>query len=214
MAHSAQAEHSHKIPSRVLHAAAGYDLLLFALSLGRERNLRRRILRLAQLAPGEHVLDIGCGTGTTALLAKELVGLEGSVTGVDASPEMVARANRKASRAQSDAIFINGLVEALPFPDAQFDVVLSSMMLHHLPADIRRKCAQEVRRVLKPGGRVLAVDFTTASGHKGLVAHFHRHGHISSKELVDIFRDAGLIIQSSGAAGLVDLHYVLASATT
>lgn len=195
----------------ILHAAAAYDVLLAALSVGRERAFRRRVLNRADLKQGEHVLDIGCGTGTTAIIAKELVGTDGSVCGIDASPEMIARAHRKASHAQTQIDFVQGAAESLPFPDGQFDVVLSSMMLHHLPASVRRQCALEVRRVLKPDGRVFAVDFTTAPGQKGIIAHFHRHGHISFAELVNVFRESGLEIQSSGPVGLVDLHYVLAS---
>jgi ubiquinone/menaquinone biosynthesis C-methylase UbiE len=195
----------------VLHSAAAYDALLTALSFGRERALRSRILGRANLKLGERVVDIGCGTGTTAIIAKELVGAEGTVCGIDASPEMIARARRKASRAGMQIDFVQTAAESLPFPDGQFDIVLSSMMLHHLPAEVRRRCALEVRRVLKPGGRVFAVDFTTVPGQKGIIAHFHRHGHISFAELVDVFRESGLEVQSSGPAGLVDLHYVLAS---
>jgi ubiquinone/menaquinone biosynthesis C-methylase UbiE len=198
----------------VLHAAAAYDVLLSALSLGRERTLRRRILDRAKLKHGEQVLDIGCGTGTTAMLAKELVGSEGSVFGLDASPEMIARARKKAARARLGVEFVQGVVEEMPFPDGRFDVVLSSMMLHHLPVPVRQQCASEIRRVLKPGGRVFAVDFTTSPGEKGFIAHFHRHGHISFDELAGMFRQAGLTVESSGATGLVNLHYVLATAPT
>jgi len=211
MAHTAQNGNHGKTSGIVLHAAGGYDLLLSMLSLGREKKFRRRILSKANLVAGEHVLDIGCGTGTTAMLAKEIVGAQGLVCGVDASAQMIARARRKASRASLDIDFTQGLVESLPFGDGQFDVVLSSMMLHHLPAKLRRQCASEVRRVLKPGGRIFAVDFTTAPSEKGFIAHFHRHGHISFAELVEIFRQAGMTIRSSGEAGLVDLHYVLAT---
>ncbi len=195
----------------VLHSAAAYDVLLSTLSFGRERAFRRGILSRANLKPGERVLDIGCGTGTTAIIAKELVGAEGSVCGIDASPEMIARARRKASRARVQIDFVQAAAESLPFADGQFDAVLSSMMLHHLPAAVRRQCALESRRVLKPGGRVFAVDFTTPPRQKGIIAHFHRHGHISFAELVDMFRLVGMTVQSSGSAGLFDLHYVLAA---
>jgi len=131
---------------------------------------------------------------------------------MDASPEMLARARKKAARAGLDIDFRNGLAEALPFPDAQFGVVLSTMMLHHLPVALRRKCAQEVRRVLKPGGRVLAVDFTTAPGSKGIVAYFHRRGHTNLAEMTDIFRGSGMEISETGKVGFGDLHYVLAAA--
>jgi ubiquinone/menaquinone biosynthesis C-methylase UbiE len=69
-----------------------------------------------------------------------------------------------------EIVFKNGIVEAMPFPDGQFDAVLSTVMLHHLGPKAHQLCAQEVRRVLKPGGRVLAIDFARpAEGKKGLL---------------------------------------------
>lgn len=194
----------------VLHRAVFYDLTVSLLALGRERKLRERVLGLAHLSPGERVLDVGCGTGSLAILAKIRVGANGAVCGVDASPEMIRRAATKARKAGVEITLKNGLVESLPFPDAHFDAVLSTMMLHHLPGKLRGECAREIRRVLKPGGRVLAVDFGTSPGQKGIVAHFHRHGHISLAEIAAIFRDAGLSIQDSGAVGIGDLQFVFA----
>lgn len=195
----------------LIHQARAYDLLLWLLSLGRERSLRERVLRRAQLQPGERVLDIGCGTGTLAILAKRHVGPSGEVCGIDASPEMIARARAKSRRAAAEIHFSNAVVEALPFPDDRFDVVLSTVMLHHLPARVRRQCAQEIRRVLRPGGRVLAVDFgTSPAQRKGIVAHFHRHGHISLDEIVSVLGGAGLKIAESGPVGIGDLHFALA----
>jgi len=197
----------------VLHKAAIYDLTLWLMSLGREGVFRERVLRLARLSPGEQVLDVGCGTGTLAIAAKRQVGTTGTVCGVDASPEMLARANKKARKAGVEIVLKNGLVESLPFPDAHFDVVLSTVMLHHLPGKLRRQCASEIRRVLKPGGRVLAVDFGTSPTRKrGIVAHFHRHGHISLAEIIAIFSEAGLSIGENGAVGIGDLQFVLAAA--
>ena len=132
--------------------------------------------------------------------------------GIDAAPEMIARSGKKARKAGVEVDFRNALVESLPFRDGQFDVVLSTLMLHHLPGRLRGQCAAEVRRVLKPGGRLLAIDFGTSPGQKGIVAHFHRHGHISLTEMVAISRGAGLKIIECGAVGIGDLEYVLAAA--
>src|SRR5437879_13713515 len=105
--------------------------------LGREGAFREKVLRLARLQPGEAVLDVGCGTGTLAIAAKRQVGPTGTVYGVDASPEMLARAGKKARKAGVEIFFKNGLVEALPFPDAHFAAVLSTVMLHQLPRRLR-----------------------------------------------------------------------------
>src|SRR5262249_6889416 len=144
---------------KVLHAAAAYDILIWLVTLGRERAFREKMLRLAHLEPGESVLDVGCGTGTLAIAAKRQVGTAGTVHGVDASPEMIARAEKKARKAGVKVAFKNAFAQSLPFPDAKFDVVLSTVMLHHLPQTARQELAIEIRRVLRPGGRVLAIDF-------------------------------------------------------
>lgn len=206
-----EAKHLPKTAGLILHRAAPYDLLLWLLTLGRERSFRERALGLAHLSAGESVLDIGCGTGTLAVVAKRQVGQAGRVCGIDASPEMIARASKKARKTGEEVDFRNALVESMPFPDGQFDVVLSTLMLHHLPGKLRNQCAAEVRRVLKPGGRLLAIDFGTAPGTNGIVAHFHRHGHINLAEMVTIFRNAGLSIRESGAVGIGDLEYVVAA---
>lgn len=135
-----------------------YDVIAAVLFLGSERRLRETTADLARLQPGEAVLDIGCGTGTLTLVAKRRVE-SGRVAGVDAAPDMVETARRKAERAGLAIDFQVGLMQSLPFPDRSFDVVLSSLMLHHVPAEIRPQGFTELRRVLKPGGRLVAVDF-------------------------------------------------------
>lgn len=126
---------------------------------------------------------------------------------------MLARASKKSSKAGVEIVLKNGLAEALPFADAQFDVVLNTVMLHHLPGRLRSRCAAGIQRVLKPGGRVLAVDFGASPAQKrGIVAHFHRHGHISLAEMVAVFSEAGLSIVESGAVGISDLQFVLGTA--
>ncbi len=197
----------------VVHWAARYDLLIWLVTLGRERSFRERLLQPARLQPGEAVLDVGCGTGTLAIAAKRLVGPAGSVHGIDASPAMIARARTKARKAVAEVTFEDGLAESLPFPDARFDVVLSTVMLHHLPRTARQQGIREMGRVLKPGGRLLAVDFGGAPrNRRGPLAHFHRHGHIEPGELVNLVSAAGLRVVESGALGIWDLHFALAEA--
>ena len=197
----------------ILHAAARYDFLLWLLTLGRETAFREKMLRFAALQPGESVLDIGCGTGTLAIAAKRRVGAAGAVSGVDASSEMLARAEKKARRLWVEVSFKNGSAQSLPFSATQFDVVLSTMMLHHLPKSSRWEMAGEVRRVLKPGGRVLVIDFgRTGQNKKSIFDHIHgRHGRVDLKEVVDLLSSAGLRISESGTIGMRGLHFVVAT---
>jgi ubiquinone/menaquinone biosynthesis C-methylase UbiE len=198
---------------RVLHSAAAYDVLAWVFMLGRERAFRDRLLDLGHVQSGESVLDVGCGTGTLAIAAKRRVGQAGRVHGVDASPEMIGRATKKARRGNVDVAFVEGVVEALPYPDAHFDVVLSTLMVHHLPRNARRELAREVRRVLKPGGRALVVDFgPTPQGRKSILGHFHRHGHVALADIIDLMTEAGMRVTESGAVGVRSLHYAIATA--
>jgi ubiquinone/menaquinone biosynthesis C-methylase UbiE len=197
----------------IVHWAARYDFLVWLITLGRERAFRENLVRLARLQLGETVLDVGCGTGTLAISAKQRVGSTGTVCGIDASPEMIARAKKKARKAGVEIDFRNSIAEALPFPEAHFDVVLSTVMLHHLPDEARQQCACEIRRVLKREGRLLAVDFGGApQGRRSIIAHFHRHATFDLREVLPVFRNAGLATIESGAVGISDLRFVLASA--
>lgn len=195
----------------VLHWAARYDLLAWLLTHGREGELRQRIIDLAGIEGGRSVLDIGCGTGTLAIAASRHVGTSGEVMGIDASPAMITRAIRKATRADSRARFQVAVAESLPFPDRRFDIVLSTLMLHHLPRPTRHQCAKEIKRVLKPHGRVLAVDFGRGQS-RGLLAHFHRHGHVKVDDIVALLSEAELAPLRTGPVGMNDLNFVLAEA--
>jgi len=126
---------------------------------------------------------------------------------------MIARARRKATKAGVDVDFRVAVAESLPFPDGQFDVVLSTLMLHHLPRKTRQQCAGEIKRVLRVGGRVLAVDFGRGNG-RGLMSHFHRHGHVDMKDIVTLLEEAGLRPIRSGPVGMNNLNFVLAEAST
>lgn len=207
-----EVERSTRSVGAVLHSARGYDWLLWLRTLGRERALRERMLSLARLQNGDAVLDVGCGTGTLAIAAKRHVGPAGHVVGIDASPEMIARAGRKAVAAGIAVTFERATAQALPFGDAHFDVILSTLMFHHLPRSGREACAREMRRVLKPGGRILLVDFPSVeSTRKGLLAHLHRHGHTRPNDILAVFANAGLVPIETGSVGLQDLQFVLAT---
>jgi ubiquinone/menaquinone biosynthesis C-methylase UbiE len=202
-----------KTTGRVIHWAWAYDPLVWVLTLGRDRAFREKTLDLAQIAAGESVLDIGCGTGTLAIAVKRRVGPAAQVTGIDASPEMIARARKKAKRTGADVMFETAAVENIPFAAQSFDVVLSTVMLHHLPEDARRNCIAEVRRVLKPGGRFLALDFGGGAGERRTRAgRMHNHAHFDLSQVVPELSKAGLSGVESGAAGFNDLQFVRAAA--
>lgn len=155
---SAGESHEHGGQSHVLRNPRAYDWQAWALTLGRERKFRRLTLDLAELHFGDAVLDVGCGTGTLLIEAAKRVGPSGSAHGLDRSPEMLAHARRKAAKQSVTAIFVEGSADDLPFPDASFDVVLCTLMLHHLPAPMQATALVEMRRVLRPGGRIVIVD--------------------------------------------------------
>ncbi len=177
----------------VLHGARWYDLLNSVISFGRDTAIRQQLIALAAPAPGETVLDVGCGTGTLALALKSSVG-RGEVHGIDASTEMVQVARAKAAKAGSAIDFQVALVEAIPFPDATFDLVTSSLMLHHLPDDLKPRGLNEIRRVLKPSGRFIVMEFA-AHGYSPLGHLLSVVGHARGESMVDklvpMLKDAG-----------------------
>lgn len=137
-------------------AASIYDWYCPKLALGPA--FRRETLRHAALAPGECVLDVGCGTGVLTRLAATAVGMTGYVVGIDPGPRMLAAARHAAAANATRVEFRLAAVERLPFASGSFDAVLSSLMLHHLPPDVKRDGLQEIYRVLRPGGRLIVVD--------------------------------------------------------
>src|SRR5689334_17643444 len=175
---------------KVIHWAMGYDLLLRVFWGRSEQRYRSKLLQLARLGAGESVLDIGCGTGTLAIAARRSVGPAGSVAGVDASPQMVARARRKAATASVDVAFQIAAADALPFPDATFDAVLSTTVFHCLTDDARSPAIREMHRVLKRGGRLLLVDFAGPRElRRSLAGRMRVHRDFDLHELIPILRE-------------------------
>jgi SAM-dependent methyltransferase len=114
---------------------------------------------LGRLEPGERVLDVGSGAGTDSLVAALQVGPEGTVTGIDMTPEMLDKARAGAAALGLENItFVKGEAERLPFPDASFGVVISNGVIDLVPD--KDAVFAEIHRVLAPGGRIQIADVT------------------------------------------------------
>lgn len=105
------------------------------------------------------VLDLGCGTGTLAIALAAAPG-GASVTGIDGDPEILELARRKEGSERVE--LSEGLADALPFSDASFDRVVTSLLLHHLEPAVKRVALAEAHRVLRPGGRLHVADWGQA----------------------------------------------------
>lgn len=147
-----------------------YDLVS---RVARTHALHERTVQHALLAPGQDVLDVGCGTGnlTLAVLAAQP---SARVTGLDPDPRALRQAARKARRRAVALTLVCGYADRLPAEDASLDRVVSALALHHLDAESRAGFAREALRALRPGGTVTIADL---GGHNGDTGHGGHHGH-------------------------------------
>jgi len=176
----------------ILNGGWRYDLGIWFIDTfvfrGQLRELRRKTANLARMQPGEQVLDVGCGTGTLAMEVQSRVGRAGRVAGVDPGTQQIARARRSAARRHVPIDFQIGMIEQLPFSDQSFDVVFSTLMMHHLPASLKRQGLAEIARVLKPGGRLVIADFKRKQERQAV--RFHAGGS-SMQDLAALVKEAG-----------------------
>lgn len=128
----------------------------------RERAFKAALLDQAKLQPGDRVLDLGCGTATLTIAAKQ--GSPASdIKGLDGDPQILQRVRAKAQTAGVDLRFEQAMSHQTPFREASFDIVLSSLFFHHLTRDAKLATLREVRRVLKPGGELHVADWGKAA---------------------------------------------------
>ncbi len=195
--------HTHESPAqtegRMIRWASFYDAAVNIMTLGQARRLRSLTVDQALLKPGESVLDVGCGTGAVTIPAKMKVGSKGRAAGIDPAPEMIAVARQKAKQAGLDIDFRVGVIESLPFSDATFDVVTSSLMMHHLTDRLRVKGLAEIWRTLKPGGRILIADMRRPTGSafsRFFTSVVFHHGHVVEfglQDLPGLLKEAGFV---------------------
>jgi ubiquinone/menaquinone biosynthesis C-methylase UbiE len=148
------------IKSQMERMVNSYDLYMKRITLGREDALRTMTVNLAQVKPGDCVLEVGCATGTLSLAAKRQAGPAGSVFGIDIIPGMIKASQGKAACAKLDVTFQLGNIEDIPFPNEHFDVVMCSFMIFHMSEKVRNKGIEEIYRVLKPRGKLLLLDLS------------------------------------------------------
>jgi ubiquinone/menaquinone biosynthesis C-methylase UbiE len=177
--------------------AARHDWLLplydpFVKLVGGEAT-RKTLLDQATIEPNFRVLDIGCGTGTSAMLIKKLHPAV-DVVGLDPDPKALARAKRKAERAGISIRLDQGFADELSYKNACFDRVFSTFMFHHIPVDKKEKALSEVRRVLTPGGYFHMLDF--AGRLRPLAGHIHSSNHLkdnSEERILGLMNRVGFV---------------------
>jgi ubiquinone/menaquinone biosynthesis C-methylase UbiE len=195
---------------------AVYDVMTGLLGA---RPAHRRLVAAADLAPGQTVLEVGCGTGN--LLVTAAAAAPGAtVVGLDPDAAALDRARSKVARKGLSVRLEQGFADELPHVDGSVDRVLSAFMFHHLPQDAKIAMLREVRRVLAPGGQLLLLDFDGMPHPGRLVAlllrllgpghgHGHGHGHADGAEpLGPVPNDPAMVRELLAEAGLADVTEV------
>jgi ubiquinone/menaquinone biosynthesis C-methylase UbiE len=124
----------------------------------RELELKRRLIDQARIEAGQRVLDLGCGTATLTILIKQMH-LDAEVVGIDGDPKILFIAEAKAAKAGVNLTLDRGLAFEMPYPDQSFDRVVSSLVIHHLTTENKRRAFKEIYRMLRPGGELHVLDF-------------------------------------------------------
>jgi ubiquinone/menaquinone biosynthesis C-methylase UbiE len=140
---------------------------------GRRRRAFTRLTAESGARPGDAVLDVGCGSGYFTRVIAAAVAPDGTAHGVDPSDEAISHARRRTRVA--NCTFSDGIAESLEAPDGSYDVVVSSLMIHHLPEDLRPQAIGEMFRVLRPGGSLLVAEFRPPTSRIGrwLIGSLH-----------------------------------------
>ncbi len=129
----------------------------------REKTFKATLIEQAHFEPDQSVLDLACGTGTLAIWIKQRHPRV-SVTGIDGDPTILAIASRKASKARVTIRLDRGYSFSLPYADASFDRVISSLFFHHLSWHDKQRTARELCRVMRTGGELHVADWGRSTG--------------------------------------------------
>ena len=176
-----------------------YDPLMKMMKI---ETLKKRLIMEADLLPNQRILDLASGTGTFALMLKEIQP-RAAIIGLDADPQVLEIAQQKATNKRIDITFQQGLSSDLPFEDDQLDKVFSSLFFHHLTLDMKQKTLEEAFRVLTPGGDIYILDFDRPQNLWMRIAFF-------SIQLLDGFETTrdhvkGVILESLHEEGFTEV---------
>lgn len=122
----------------------------------REETFKRKLVQQANIQPMMKALDLGCGTGTLTLMLKRAYP-DAQITGLDGDSEVLEIARNKTRGVEIR--WDEGLASSLPYPDSTFDRVVTSLVIHHLVTDDKRRAFKEIFRILKPHGELHVLDF-------------------------------------------------------
>ena len=177
-------EHAHG-QDALIRWAWLYDLRLRVWWGRRGATWRSGLIDQLGLQAGQRVLDVGSGTGQLAFALADRVSPGGSVDGVDAATGMVSRAERNNRRRPRPVTFTEARAQQLPFAAETFDAVTCTLALHHVAADDRRAAVEEMRRVLRPGGRLLIADFEPSADGRVPFGPLFGRGHTMHRGALD-----------------------------
>ncbi len=194
-----------------------YDPLVSLMGFGRAG---KELISQANIEPGHHVLDVGCGTGTLiVLLKREYSAVQ--VVGLDPDSKALQRARNKVMHAGVSVQLDHGFADELPYAEGSFDRVFSSFMFHHLDEQERERTSREVLRVLKPGGSFHLLDFVVKNASPGFFDRlFGGHALLktnSNERLLQLVKRAGFtnvtkVRDGSMLFGLMRTSYFRATA--
>lgn len=139
----------------------------------REETFKNQLIQQANIQPNMKVLDLGCGTGTLTLMLKR-AHPTAEVTGMDGDPQVLDIAREKSGN--TNIQWDEGLASSLPYPDSVFDRVVTSLVIHHLVTDDKRRAFKEIYRVLKPLGELHVLDFGAPHSFltRFMITYMHR----------------------------------------